>query len=55
MSPTTKLVEDSLRVNELEVVSPAIRAVFFALKAIVGTTVSTARVILLTCPLETYH
>ena len=47
MSPATKLVEDSLRVNEIAVVSPAIRAVLFALKAMEGTTVSTARVILL--------
>ena len=47
ISPATKLVEDSLRVNEIAVVSPAIRAVLFALKAMEGTTVSTARVILL--------
>ena len=44
-SEATKLVEASLRVKVREVVSPAIRLVLVELKAIVGTTVSTAKVI----------
>ena len=46
-SEATKLVEASLRVKVRVVVSPAIRLLLLALKAIVGTTVSTERVMAL--------
>ena len=46
-SAATKLVEASLSVKVRVVVSPVIRLVLLALNAIVGTTVSTAKVMVL--------